>query len=56
MDKREFGSIAEQIRSMKRLAVGPSAVLQKRRDLEAAMFERGFAPSGQQDESSIAKN
>jgi hypothetical protein len=55
MDKREFGSIAEQIRSMKRLA-GASAGLQKRRDLEAAMFERGFAPSEQREDPSVAKN
>lgn len=55
MDKRDFSSIPDQIRSMKRLA-GPLVGLQRRRDLEAAMFEKGFAPGDQRENAGIAKN
>jgi hypothetical protein len=54
MGNREFSLIADQIRSMKRL--WPDSELQKRRDTEAAMFEKGFAPREQRDDPGIAKN
>ncbi len=55
MGKREFASIPDQIRSMKRLT-GGLVGLQKRREAEAALFERGFAARERRDDSGLAKN
>jgi hypothetical protein len=54
MTNREFSLIADQIRLMKRL--WPGSELEKRREIEAAMFEKGFAPREQRDDPGIAKN
>jgi hypothetical protein len=46
IDKRDFASISAQIRSMKRL--WPDTPLAVRREREALLFEKGFAPDDAQ--------
>jgi GH24 family phage-related lysozyme (muramidase) len=46
IDKRDFASISAQIRSMKRL--WPDTPLSVRREREALLFEKGFAPDDAQ--------
>jgi GH24 family phage-related lysozyme (muramidase) len=57
MEKRDFASIPAQIRSMKRLYTDRFAVnLQKRRELEAKLFEQGLTPPEQRTVSASDHN
>jgi hypothetical protein len=51
---REFGKVAEQIRSMKRLWPEIPG-LQRRRDVEAALFDKGFAVHDEQSAANVEK-